>query len=292
MRERTVLPTQTVVFGNTWQGRLIDEHLDEIYAYSAAVDLGFFSEVLHFESDSGEPLRAYDQEGGKQYPMTVNQFTLLARYLGEFECHHAPARMHQVTCATSGRRYQQVAFGNARCFRVTLPVLDHGSSVVYGTLGEKGANGVNPRALDYAVLGGEEHTILAHLHGLWIKDNTKGDAPERDEQSEGVRRILRILAEQYDTDRIILGGDFNLDLDTRALRHLEEGNGAKDVPLRNLIRENGFTSTRMPIYRKYNEEGASLYADYVLVSDTIEVVEFTVKPDSASDHMHLLLSWR
>lgn len=285
-------PVYTAAFGNTWAGRQIEAHLDELYHYSTHIDVGFFSEVLSYESESGEPLVAHGLPGNGKDAVTVNQFQLMRRYLDGFTCEHTGRRGYDIVCHQSERRYPGVHFGNARCFRDTVPVVDHGSALIFGQDGVKSEAGINPRGLDYVVIGGREPTVVAHLHGLWIEGNTKGDAPERDAQSREVRRMLGILREQHSTDRIILGGDFNLDHNTRALAYLETGDGAEDLPLRNLIREYGITSTRTSHYRKYGVPGETLYADYVLVSEAIDVVEFSLRPESASDHMHLLLSWR
>ncbi len=282
--------SHTAVFGNTWGGRRLRPHLKELERYNAVADVCFFAEVHHFETTGERAVRV--NHNPKEPPLTINQYDLMIRKLQNFDCHLTPARAHAIACQTRNVTYANVGFGNVRAFRNSAPVLDHGSPTVFGTLGEKSTSGVNPRALDYAVIGGPSGcTIVAHLHGLWIEGNTKGDAPERDEQSEGVRRVLRILSEQYSTDRIILGGDFNLNPNTAALRHLEEGDGAEDIPLRNLIREYEVTSTRTRDYRHYDEPGYSLFADYVLVSEAIEVIDFAVLEKSASDHMHLMLTW-
>ena len=56
--------------------------------------------------------------------------------------------------------------------------------------------------------------------------------------------------------------------------------------LRNLIAEHGVTSTRTTLYPR-----AESFADYVLVSAGVDVLEFRVLPDEVSDHAPLLLEF-
>lgn len=125
------------------------------------------------------------------------------------------------------------------------------------------------------------------FHGIWIKENTKGDdgSGMRLQQSKIVRDSIRHMAKVQQVDKIILGGDFNLDIDTKAL-HALEGDS-----LINLIRTHGITDTRTSYYRNYSA-GGSLYADYALVSPQVEVLDFTVLNHvMASDHAPLLLTF-
>jgi hypothetical protein len=85
---------------------------------------------------------------------------------------------------------------------------------------------------------------------------------------------------------VIVGGDFNLDINTGALAALEAGLPGGKLKFRNLIREYGITDTRTPHYRHYDHEGSSKYADYVLVTDTVIVESFGLRGKDASDHAH------
>ena len=90
----------------------------------------------------------------------------------------------------------------------------------------------------------------------------------------------------YGVDKIIFGGDFNLDINTNALRLIEGEH------YRNLIKEFGVTSTRTKAYRDYNKDGVSLYADYVLVSQNVNVRSFQVHNETlASDHAPLVVEF-
>lgn len=74
--------------------------------------------------------------------------------------------------------------------------------------------------------------------------------------------------------------DLNVLPETESLKILE-----KD--LKNLIKEYNITSTRSSLYPKENK-----FADYVLVSPEIKVLDFKVLPDTISDHAPFYLEIR
>ncbi len=118
--------------------------------------------------------------------------------------------------------------------------------------------------------------IVSHMHGLWIREG-KGDTPERLEQSKKVKEFL-----DKQKGAKILAGDFNLLPDTKSLLILEEN-------LRNLVKEYKVTSTRTKLYDRYDM--GDLFADYILVSNGVKVLDFKVLPDVVSDHSPLMLEF-
>jgi endonuclease/exonuclease/phosphatase family metal-dependent hydrolase len=116
---------------------------------------------------------------------------------------------------------------------------------------------------------------VINFHGLW-NGGGKGDSEERLLQSQSVVTFLKTLTDPY-----ILAGDYNLNPDTTSLEILESHG------MRNLIKEFGINSTRTSLYTKDNK-----YADYVLVSGGVEVLDFTVLPDEVSDHSPLFLEFQ
>ncbi len=133
--------------------------------------------------------------------------------------------------------------------------------------------GKHARNIQYIKIG-ESHTPLTviNFHGLWNGEG-KGDSEDRILQSQN---IVDFLKEQ--TGDVILCGDFNLTPDTKSLQMIE-GFG-----LRNLITEYSVTSTPTSYYTKPEK-----FADYMLVSKGIQVVNFEVLPEEVSDHAALLL---
>jgi endonuclease/exonuclease/phosphatase family metal-dependent hydrolase len=84
--------------------------------------------------------------------------------------------------------------------------------------------------------------------------------------------------DRFQNDKLLIG-DYNLNPDTESLKKLEEHG------LVNLISAHGVTSTRSSHYTK---EGK--YADYALLSPTVQVEKFEVLADEVSDHLPLHLT--
>lgn len=154
--------------------------------------------------------------------------------------------------------------------------------------------GDKARVLQWLIFDrGSVRYLVAHLHGVWFEENTKGDHPARLEQSTAITLKLDRLRRMYQVDKIIFGGDLNLDINTEALRRLERG-GVVSPPLRlrNLIREFDIVDTRTSAYRKHGQAGETMYADYALVSSNVCVHDFTVDTKlTISDHAPLVLTF-
>ena len=158
-----------------------------------------------------------------------------------------------------------------------LEVVDSGDVFVHRERGflPQGNLGLHARNIQFVTVAAPAGRFsVMNFHGLW-NGQGKGDSDERISQS---RRILAFLASR--PKPLVLCGDFNLQPDTQSLRMLEEEG------LRNLIAEHGVTSTRTTLYPR-----AESFADYVLVSAGVDVLEFRVLPDEVSDHAPLLLEF-
>jgi len=111
------------------------------------------------------------------------------------------------------------------------------------------------------------------LHGFWIPDS-KEDTLERLEQSDKIINFLNSYKH-----RKILCGDFNLNPNTQSMLRLEKG-------MVNLIKKYNVRSTRSNLHTRKDK-----YADYILVSKDIEVLDFKVLQDEVSDHLPLFLDF-
>lgn len=120
---------------------------------------------------------------------------------------------------------------------------------------------------------GQDFTII-NFHGLW-NGGGKSDSPDRLQQSKKILEFMNTQAHR----KIILVGDFNLAPDTESLAILEKG-------MRNLIKENGVTSTRNHYYTKPVK-----FADYAIVSNDLDLKKFEVLQDVVSDHLPLLMEF-
>lgn len=156
-------------------------------------------------------------------------------------------------------------------------MIEEGEVYIYKEKGfifaEDGGN--HARTLQYLTIETPKglRTVI-HLHGLW-NGQGKGDSEDRIEQSERILGFTSSLVNPF-----VIVGDFNLRPDTESLKKLEEGG------LRNLIAEYGVTSTRTSLYTKPEK-----FADYAFVSDGIEVTDFKVLPEEASDHSPLFVEF-
>ena len=117
---------------------------------------------------------------------------------------------------------------------------------------------------------------VAHMHGL--RDlNGKMDTPERLAQAQKLADLASFVAEPG--DRLVVYGDFNVGPDSQTFDVL----GA--LGLTDLVTARGFTDTRTSHYQK-----PMRFADYMLVNDAVNVVDFqVVEQPEVSDHRALLL---
>ncbi len=158
-----------------------------------------------------------------------------------------------------------------------LDVVEAGDVFVHRERGylPQGDLGLHGRNVQFVTVDAPAGPLsVMNFHGLW-NGLGKGDSEERIAQS---RRILDFLSDR--PEPLVLCGDFNLLPDTQSLRMLEAAG------LRNLVLEFGVTSTRTSLYAR-----AEKFADYVFVSDRVEVRDFRVLPDEVSDHAPLLLEF-
>jgi endonuclease/exonuclease/phosphatase family metal-dependent hydrolase len=160
--------------------------------------------------------------------------------------------------------------------RKNLKVIDEGEFFVYKEKGyvDKNDIGDHARNIQYLTINsnGQPITII-NFHGLWTGKG-KGDTPNRIEQSKKIAQFIQNLKGEC-----ILCGDFNLLPQTESIRILES------LGLRNLVVENGVTSTRTHFYSKTLDK----FADYIFVSKGLEVKNFKVIPDVVSDHTPLMV---
>ena len=116
---------------------------------------------------------------------------------------------------------------------------------------------------------------IVNVHGLWQKGTNKSDTPERLIQSKILQNFLHSKG-----DKKILCGDFNLKPDSKSIEIFEQD-------MTNLVKKSGAVSTRSSHYTKLEK-----FADYVFVSQDIEVKHFEVLSDDVSDHLPFLLEFK
>lgn len=129
----------------------------------------------------------------------------------------------------------------------------------------------------------KENLLVCAVHGK-ARPGTKIDTPIRIKQSE---KILDFCT-KYSCPKII-GGDFNLNPDTKSIKMFEESG------YRNLIKESNIKSTRNNVswsnFSKDPDFVKQYFADYVFVSPEVKVESFEVPYNEVSDHLPLILDF-
>lgn len=204
--------------------------------------------------------------------------------------HYTPHTINKhVVCDRTEACFDEVRFGNLILLRADIKQIDRGVETAFPGVDSIGEQ-ISRRNMQWIVIEhNHRHYLIVNVHGIWIKGNTKGDAPERLTQTAYIMSSIEQLKARYNIDRIILGGDFNLDIDTHALSGFEGRILPHTLALRNLIREYSVKNTRTSLYREHGNPGKSMYADYVFVSEKVKVTSFEVPDIPVSDHRPMLL---
>ncbi len=277
-----------VMFWNIWGHRYPDALHKHIAKHMPEVDIFCFTEVTRIKYNHSYVPTVFTSDSKTEAPSQLNGINQLINLMKEDyqTVYYSPTSENWV-CHRTGNSYRSVGFGSALMYRLDLGVFMTGRKFIC-----KKQPGISSRVLQWIIYQkGDVRYLVAHLHGVWITGNTKGDDPIRLTQSIEVRRALQSLVNKYHVDRIVFGGDLNLALETQALAALLEGPGST-IDYRNLIGEHKIPDTRTPLYRKHGMAGESMHADYAIVSPKVEVHRFEVgNKVLASDHAPLLVEF-
>jgi endonuclease/exonuclease/phosphatase family metal-dependent hydrolase len=276
-----------ILFWNVWghkNRRRLNEHL---HKFGIVCDVLCLTEVTKMCSEVKHTLLIYTSLSRREPPTHPDGHSLLEKsFSSRFVIHYDTPSIKDWICVKTQKKYEKIGFGSAMMIRKGLSIINNGAERICSTI-----DPALGRILQWVVYEKNQKVYLvAHLHGIWLKENTKGDAPLRYQQSNEVQHHLQRLSKEYQAQQIIFGGDFNLDLNTEALAILL-GKGENHLTFRNLITEFDIKNTRTPNYRKYYHMNETKYADYVLVSPSIKVYDFKVYNQIlASDHAPLFVS--
>jgi endonuclease/exonuclease/phosphatase family metal-dependent hydrolase len=169
-------------------------------------------------------------------------------------------------------------FGIACFVKKGIEVLKTGDLVI--AEGEHYLEPENPAA-DHArkmqwleLKNGDQTMLVCNLHGHWAPGD-KSETLETELQTQRIFDVLKDFSEPK-----ILCGDFNLHPKTESIQKFDEA-------FRNLVIENGVTSTRTSLFHWPQK-----FADYIFVSRELPVTSFAVLPDEVSDHAPLIVEIR
>lgn len=253
---------------NTWGGKIFDPLMDFIRKNAKDTDIFCFQEVFN------TPTKNYEYAGYR-----VNLYQEISKALkkikNNFKGYYASTQAYY---AFSSRSVVPVGFdlswGLTIFVRESLNVKAFGDFFVFGQKNSFSAENLStlPRNFQYLnlVINNKEF-LICNFHGLWTP-NSKSDTPSRIKQSE---KIIQFLDKQKSEK--ILCGDFNLDINTKSVRILEQN-------MKNLIREYKIKTTRNKYF-----PGNEKFADYVFVSNGIKVNNFQVPNIEISDHLPMIL---
>lgn len=118
---------------------------------------------------------------------------------------------------------------------------------------------------------------VCNFHGLAYPGD-KRDTPNRLRQSQG---LIDFLKDKKGFK--IIGGDFNLSFNTESIEMFEEHG------YRNLIKDSDIQTTRNHFAWDQFPSNKQFYADYVFVSQDVNVKNFSVIENEVSDHLPLIL---
>lgn len=229
------------------------------------VDIFCFQEV--FSTVSGNaPL--WSDDGQARYKLFADFCNVLPNHCGYFAPHHDRFDYN-------GKTKFFTSFGLATFVTKTIPVIDVGDVFVFGNRNEVDSvhSFSRSRAVQYITVLDEhgKSCTICNFHGLW-NGKDKNDSDERLNQAKNIRAFLDEIPHVK-----ILCGDFNMMPNIESLRILEKG-------MRNLVVEKNILTTRSDLYEKRDAEP---YADYILVSDAVNVISFHVLWVEVSDHLPL-----
>ncbi len=245
-------------------------------------DVMCLTEVTHMQMPYIPVPAVHTSENKEEPPTYLNGLEQLTTTLGrEYAIRYFSPHYTQWECKITKDTFDQIGFGSALLYRRELNVLGQGEELI--NVGDKKHN----RVFQWiAYEKGGYIYLVAHLHGVWFEGNTKGDDPRRNEQSLQVLQYIANLKREFGIEKVVFGGDLNLDRQTDALRILEMNEGHGD-PLVNLITKHGHVNTRTERYRRWvdRHKGVSMYADWVFTTKEVAVHDFTVNTaNQASDH--------
>ncbi|KND49134.1 MAG: hypothetical protein AB198_02640 [Parcubacteria bacterium C7867-003] len=247
---------------NTWGGRAGQQKLLDFFKKNQEVDIFCLQEIWsapynHLDGGLAGGVKIDHSDIMVYGKQEINN--VLTDHVGLFHPHHLDN------------------YGLFTLLNKNIDLIDSGDLFVYKERGfvPVGDVGNHARNIQFTTIGQDNKKItIINFHGLW-NGRGKTDSDDRILQSKNIINFLKTLNNPF-----ILCGDFNLLPDTESLMMFEL------FGLRNLIKENNITSTRTSYYKKDGK-----FADYIFLSEGIEVVDFKVLNDQVSDHSPLYLEF-
>ena len=236
---------------NIWGGKLLEPLLRFIDSHRA-IDIFCLQEVY---SQTHQHL-ALDPNN----PLCLDLFERIAELLPNHRAFFRPI--------------VEGVYGLSTFIQKDYPVLAEESHWIYENKHYSGHGPSHSRIMQWIKISLDWQDLsIINVHGLWDSKG-KMDTPQRILQSHTIKNF----AESLNTPTILCG-DFNLSPGTKSVEILAN-------KMRNLIKVYHVTSTRSDIYKKPER-----FADYIFMSEDLQVLDFKVFEDSVSDHLPLYVKF-
>ncbi len=252
---------------NIYGGKIFENLMPFIHEHHPTTDFFCFQEVY-------DSPHAIVSRGTR-----MNILKTLKETLHEFECFFNPT---QDRIDDDGAVEFESLMGQATFVRRPLSVQKHGFVFVYRERNSMQGDDWNtlPSGFQYIQTRIAERPLtIVNVHGI-VMPGDKLDTPARIVQSEKIAEFLKAVKGEK-----IVCGDFNLDPKTESIKLLEKN-------FRNLISEFRIPATRSMLNRaKYPPNEVQLFADYMFVSQGIDIKNLRVPDVPISDHLPLVLEF-
>jgi len=161
------------------------------FAFEEGVELFCLTEVTDTSFDTDVPI----VHTSTRRDEAVSYLDGLGRIRGAlpgFKYYYDTARRSTWTCKVTNQQVPDVGFGSLLISRSRLKIIEQSSRTILG----HSAWGDRARVLQWVIFDrGSVRYLLAHLHGVWFAENTKGDHPARLEQSTAITLELELQDE-------------------------------------------------------------------------------------------------
>lgn len=261
-----------ITYLNTWVGKQSSEYTNFLKEKLKTEDIFCFQEIASF------PEEKFSNHG-----LMLHQWELTRAILEDFVGFHAVRQRDWYDFYAYEGVEKPVDYGSVIFVRKNIPILEYREKFILGhqnSAKEEKLESTLPVVIQaIKIQHANKDLWVINFHGYYAgKGIGKGDTEERITQSEELSSFIKSLSGE-----VILGGDFNLNPDTKSIQIIES------TGLENLISKYEVQTTRTSLYPKEKFEKWQ-HADYVFVSKDIEVLDFKVDTNSrVSDHTPMFL---
>lgn len=251
---------------NIWGGKIYQPLMEFIKKQSETTDIFCFQEALQSSSQVLE-------SSGYKTNILNDLKVILKDFQGYFAKTFSGYDMVKLVDF-------DLHFGIAIFVKKSIEVVSYEETFIHQVIGgmsKKQGFFETSRSLQFVQFQFNNKTFnVYNLHGIWVPDayGGKKDSKERILQSKKIKQFM-----QKHIGEKIVTGDFNLNPGTKSLKIIENH-------FTNLVKKYSIPTTRSNLYK-----GPYKFADYILVSSGVGIIDFQVPNVSVSDHLPMILKF-